>query len=134
MSFRDARARAFEAGLKRVFDRIDHELEARHGGRYRLHPSRPAHGETGNPQMDGLFNVGAAFSAGFGSEHGPGYVVDVRMITLESISPQVQEELEQEAVAMLREWLPEEFPGRTLHVDRDGHVFKIHGDLSLGSL
>lgn len=134
MSFRGARALAFEEGLKRVFDRIDHELEARHGKRYSLHPSRPAHGETGNPQMDGLFNVGAAFSAGFGSAHGPGYVVDVRMVTLQHVPPAVQEQMEQEVVEMLRTWLPEEFPGRVLHVDRDGHLFKIHGDLSLGAL
>lgn len=134
MSFRDARALAFEAGLKRVFDRIDEALEARHGARYSLHPARPAHGTTGNPQMDGLFNVGAAFSAGFGSVHGPGYIVDVRMSTLQHIPPEVQEKMEEEVVEMLRAWLPEEFPGRTLHVDRDGHTFKIHGDLSLGAL
>ncbi|HMP76177.1 MAG TPA: hypothetical protein PKE12_07775 [Kiritimatiellia bacterium] len=133
MSFRDPRTRAFEAGLKRVFDRIDHELEIRHGDRYRLHPSRPATGETGNPEMDGLFNVGAAFSAGFGSAHGPGYLVNVRMVTLQSVPPDVQEAMEDEVVALLRQWLPDEFPGRTLYVDRDGHVFKIHGDLSLGA-
>jgi hypothetical protein len=134
MTLRDTRALAFEAGLKRVFDRIDRELEARHGRRYRLHPARPAHGETGNPEMDGLFNVGASFTAGVGSAHGPGYIVDVRMATLQDVPPDEQEALEREVVELLRAWLPDEFPGRALHVDRDGHVFKIHGDLSLGAL
>ena len=133
MSFRDSRTTAFEAGLKRVFDRIDDELESRYGDRYPLHPARPAGGQTGNPEMDGLFNIGAAFSAGYGSEYGPGYLVNVRMVTLRAVPPKVQEQMEEEVAAQLRRLLPEIFPGRTLHVDRDGHVFKIHGDLSLGA-
>lgn len=134
MSFRDARVTAFEARLKTVFDRIDADLEARYGNRYPLHPARPAEGRTGNPEMDGLFNVGAAFSAGYGSQHGPGYVVNVRMVTLREVPPEVQEQMEREVAEHLRRLLPEAFPGRILHVDRDGHVFKIHGDLSLGEL
>lgn len=132
MSYRDPRVQAFETGLKRVFDRIDRELESRHGQRFILHPARPSDGMTGNPQMDGLFNIGAAFSAGYGSTHGPGYIVDVRMVTVEHVPPAVQEEWEAEVVELLRRWLPAEFPGRSLHIDRDGHVFKIHGDLHLG--
>lgn len=134
MSFRDARVQEFEQGLKRVFDRIDHELEARYGHQYSLHPARPPSGSTGNPQMDGLFNIGAAFTAGFGSEFGPGYVVDVRMTTLDHIPADVQEAMEREVVDLLRQWLPEEFPGRELRVERDGHGFKIVGDLKIGSV
>lgn len=131
---RHHKALAWEATLKDVFDEIDHDLEARFGHRYPLHPARPAHGDTANPAESGLFNVGAAFTAGFGSKHGRGYVVQVRMSTLANVSKQVREELEEEVARQLRERLPEVFPGKTLYVERDKTGFKIHGDLSLGNV
>ena len=129
---RHPRAEAFERKLKELFDRIDHELEETYGSRFPLHPARPSRHETGNPEMDGLFNVGAAFTAGFGSQHGSGYVVDIRIATLENVPASTQDEIEQVVVARIRELLPDYFPGRPLTVTRDGHVFKISGDLSLG--
>jgi hypothetical protein len=128
---RHPRAVAWEETLKRVFDEIDHALEARYGDRYPLHPNRPVQGATANPEDDGLFNVGAAFSAGYGSDWGRGYVVNVRMVTLSRVTAEVQEQMEDEVASMLRERLPGVFPGRDLRVERDGHVFKITGDLSL---
>ena len=125
-------ALAFEQQLKTVFDQIDHELEARYGTRHPLRPNRPGQHATGNPEMDGLFNVGAAFTAGFGSTHGQGYVVEIRIATLELVSAELQNEIELEVVQRLNELLPTAFPGRSLTVQRDGHVFKITGDLSLG--
>lgn len=122
---------AWEEKLKRVFDEIDHELEERYGDRYPLHPNRPTRGETANPEDDGLFNVGASFTAGYGSQRGRGYVVSVRMVTLARVPADVQEQMENEVAVMLRERLPSIFPGRDLRVDRDGHVFKITGDLSV---
>lgn len=123
---------AWEHTLKDVFDRIDHELEERYGDRYELHPARPERGATANPEHDGLFNVGASFSAGFGSEHGPGYVVEVRMSTLTRVPRDVRERIEKDVVTLLKRELPRAFPGRELHVKRDGAVYKIHGDLGLG--
>lgn len=134
MSLRHARALAWEEQLKRVFDRVDHALEDKYGHLYPLHPARPKRGDTSNPESDGLFNVGASFSAGYGSEHGPGYIVEVRISTLSRVPPDVEEKIDEEVVSMLREELAKEFPGRTLHVSRDGHIYKIHGDLSLGEL
>ncbi len=131
---RHHKALAWEATLKAVFDEIDHDLEDRFGHLYPLHPARPAHGATANPEESGLFNVGAAFTAGFGSTFGRGYVVQVRMSTLATVSKQVREELENEVARQLRERLPDAFPGKTLHVERDRTGFKIHGDLSLGDL
>lgn len=122
---------AWEEKLKRVFDEIDHELEERYGDRYPLHPNRPTRGETANPEDDGLFNVGASFTAGYGSQRGRGYVVSVRMVTLARVPADVQEQMENEVAVMLRERLPSIFPGRDLRVERDGHVFKITGDLSV---
>ncbi|MDZ4199002.1 MAG: hypothetical protein U1E27_06930 [Kiritimatiellia bacterium] len=132
MSARHPKAVAWERRLKEIFDSIDSDLEERYGHQYNLHPSRPRRGTTSNPESDGLFNIGAAFSAGFGSKHGPGYLVEIRMATLDRVSAEEQERLEQEVVQMLRERLRQGFPDRKLTVSLDGHVFKIHGDLSLG--
>ena len=131
---RDPRVMAFERKLKAVFDQIDREFERDHAGLYERHPARLRQGATGNPEFDGLFNIGAAFTAGFGSSHGPGYVVEVRLVTLDPVSEAAQDKLETRPLDRLRTLLPEAFPGRRLQVDRDGHVLKIHGDLHLGAL
>lgn len=121
----------WEKTLKGVFDRIDRELETGYGSRYSLHPSRPGSGATSNPEADGLFNIGAAFSAGFGSTTGPGYVVDIRLSTLSRVPADVRDEIKQKVLRRLKERLPEAFPGRTLHVSDEDGVIRIHGDLSL---
>ena len=53
----------WERKLKRVFDDIDDYLEEKYGHLYTLHPARAERGETSNKEQDGLFNVGATFSA-----------------------------------------------------------------------
>ncbi len=123
----------WEKKLKAVFRQIDERLEAEYGDRYPLHPSRPKEGATANPAHDGLFNIGASFSGGFGSEHGAGYTVNVQMVTLEKVDKSVREEIEQRVATELAAELPRAFPDRHLKVSRDGHTFKIHGDLSLGT-
>ncbi|HPC58070.1 MAG TPA: hypothetical protein PK689_03635, partial [Kiritimatiellia bacterium] len=65
---------------------------------------------------------------------GPGYVLQARIATLDPVSPDTQKKLEDEVARRLRKKLPEAFPGVRLHVNRDGRVYKIHGDLSLGRL
>lgn len=117
--------------MKFVFDEIDIELEHRYRERFDLHPSRPEHGTTSSREMDGLFNVGASFSAGFGSRLGPGYVVDIRLSTLEQIPKTLKIELRDKVQAMLVEKLPAAFPGKTLRVDKERSHLRIHGDLSL---
>jgi len=132
MSFRDPRVSAWEKKLESIFDDIDHDMEDRYGDKYPLHPSRPERGATSNPSADGLFDLGAAFSAGFGSQHGRGYTVSIRLSTLARVPPIIMEKIEQEVVELLHKKLPAAFPGRDLRVERDGHSFKIIGDLSLG--
>lgn len=122
---------AFESSLKVIFDTIDDELEERWGDRYPLHPSRPARGRAANKEHDGLFNIGASFSAGYGTDHGRGYVVDVRMVTLARVPTEQREVIWDYVVARLEEELPRQFPDRDLDVVRDGSTFKIVGDLSL---
>lgn len=128
---RHSKAKAWELRLKSVFDEIDAELEAEFGTSYALHPSRPANGETSNPEMDGLFNVGASFSAGFGSKLGPGYVVDIRLSTLQRVPSPIKEDLLEKVKSLLEEKLPIAFKGRELTVNVERHHLRITGDLSL---
>ena len=125
------RVETWEKKLKKLFDEIDYELEERFGAMYDLHPARAKRGATSNKEQDGLFDIGASFSAGFGSERGRGYVVDVDMITLDRVPVDVQMHIEELVAEKIREKLPKFFPGRELKVKRDGTVFKIIGDLSL---
>lgn len=128
---RHIRAKTWEKRLKAVFDEIDVELEQLYGGRFRLHPARRPEGATSNPEMDGLFNIGASFSAGFGSKLGPGYVVDIHLSTLERIPAKLKTEIRDKVQFMLIEKLPIAFPARNLQVDRERKHLRIHGDLSL---
>jgi hypothetical protein len=128
---RDFKVEEWESKLKRIFDRVDDQLEEKYGGKYPLHPARPSRGVTASKSHDGLFNVGASFSAGYGSERGPGYVLEVRMVTLTRVPQYVRDRIEEEAAELLREELPREFPDRDLRVERDGPVYKIYGDLRL---
>ena len=121
-----------ENRLKKVFDSIDDYLEERYGSLYTLHPARARKGTTANKSQDGLFNVGASFSAGFGSRLGRGYVVDVSMVTLEQVPHKIKKKIEEDVVRLLKEMLPEHLPGRELNVTMDGNVIKIYGDFSLG--
>ncbi|MBM4163004.1 MAG: hypothetical protein FJ222_00940 [Lentisphaerae bacterium] len=121
----------WERRLDAILQEVDQELEARFGELYNLHPVRPANGATGNRQYDGLFRITANFTAGFGSEVGPGYVLTIGFSTLEPVSAADRATIEQEAITRLRARLPEAFPGRKLSLIRDGAVWKIAGDLSL---
>ena len=121
----------FEERLDEVLADVDRALEERWAGRWPLHPSRPAAGEAANPRYDGIIRVTAAFTAGFGSERGPGYLLRVEPATLEDVPAADREALEDEAAALLREGLAAAFPDRDLRVERDGGSYKIFGDLSL---
>lgn len=121
----------WEKTLKGIFDEIDRELEAQYGNEYSLHPSRPKRGTTPNPEADGLFNVGATFSAGYGSSTGPNYVVEVRFSTLEKVPSSVRDKIKDQVFQTLEKKLPIAFPGRDLDVAKDGGIIRIHGDLSL---
>ena len=127
-------ARLWDHSLKAMFDEIDDYLEEAYGQEYPLHPNRPRRGRTSNKEMDGLFNVGADFTAGYGSHLGRGYVVQVRMSTLEHIPREVRRQIESKVIELVRRKLPERFPNRNLSVERDGRLIKIIGDTGLGSV
>jgi hypothetical protein len=124
----------WEKKLKQLFDRIDDTLEEKYGKVYPLHPSRAKRGSTSNKEQDGLFNVGASYSLGIGSKYGAGYIIEVRLVTLSEVHNEMRDQIEEEVVRILRAELPRVFSGQELNVDRDGSVYKIYGNLKLGSL
>ncbi len=125
---------AWDKQLKAMFDRIDHDLEGRYSGSWKLRHNRPERGTTANPESDGLFNVGVFFTPGYGSEQGRGYLVEIILATEEPVPARKREEIELLVRDLLVEYLPAYFPDRNLSVDRDGSMYKIHGDTGLGSI
>jgi hypothetical protein len=83
--------------------------------------------------MDGLFEIAPDFTAGIGSERGRGYLISLRVATLERVPPDKYNAFLEEASSFVRTLLPKYFPGRDLRVVHDGRGFKIIGDFSLGS-
>ena len=124
----------WEKQLDKAMHELDHFLEEKYKGQYILHPARPMRGKTTNPSQDGLFSIAANFSLGLGSEFGKGYVVDIKLVTLQNISEDVRDEIERVAMQKLKELLPQYFPETALDISIDGPVLKIHGDLSLGKV
>ena len=124
----------FDNRMKVLFDEVDHYIEDLYGHRYALHPARPARGETANPEADGLFNIGARFTPGFGSETGRGYLIDMVMVTLERVDEEIRREIYEAVALKVNELLPVHFPERELKVQRDRNHFKILGDFNLGEV
>ena len=123
-----------EKRIYELLNEVDHALEDKYDDKYRLHPSRPERGQTSNPTRDGLINITAKFTTGIGSQHGKGYNVDIRLKTLENVDKEVLEEIDEIALNLIKEKLPDFFPERKLEISRDGNVIKIHGDFFLGSI
>ena len=128
---RGTKVLGWERRLKKVFDEIDHILEEEYHGALPLHPRRPARGTTANPEADGLFNVGASYTTGLGTEHGEGYSVDIRLSSLKNVSPELRQEVNARVKALLEEKLPLAFPENRLAVTAHGFGLKIHGDVSV---
>jgi hypothetical protein len=122
---------AWEEKLNRLLRDVITALELEFGDVVDRHPSRPAHGETPNPQNDGLFRITATFTPGFGSHWGKGYVLDIEPVTLQRFPSEVWSVVESKACQMIQEGLEAIFPGRGLELKRDGVSWKIIGDLSL---
>ena len=124
----------FEKRLHKRLLEVDAVLEDRYGADYPLHPSRPEDGETSGGNQSGLFRVNTHFTPGYGSQFGRGYVIDMEMVTLADVPDEVENKIEAEAAELLESKLHEEFPKRDLRVERDGRLFKILGDFSLGEV
>ena len=127
------RLEKWEKKLDGILDELDDLLEDKFGNKYKLHPVRPARGETSNSSMDGLFDLSASFSLGLGSELGRGYVLKIKIVTLEEVSEEIQQMVETIALKEISRKLPIVFPDRKLDISYDGHIIKIFGDLNLDS-
>jgi hypothetical protein len=132
VSYVHPKLQVFTETLEGLFREVDAELESLYAGRFPLHPNRPRRGETSNPEMDGLFEVAPDFTLGFGSGKGRGYLVSLRVATLERVPPAEFDAIMGHAAELVRERLPRFFPDRRLELVRDGPRFKITGDFSLG--
>jgi hypothetical protein len=111
---------------------LDNHLEDKYGTRYPLHPNRLERGEAASVAYDGLFSTGTQFTMGYGSQTGRGYLVVVDICTLDRVKPEDRAEIETEASRYLETLLPLYFPDRKLTLVKDGRVWKIIGDFSLG--
>lgn len=127
------RLEKWEKKLDGILDDLDDLLEDKFGNKYKLHPVRPSRGETSNSSMDGLFDISASFSLGLGSELGRGYVLKIKIVTLEEVSEEIQQKVETIALKEISRKLPIVFPDRKLDVSYDGQNIKIFGDLNLDS-
>ena len=123
---------AFESRLSQLLADVDCELERRHPDTFPKRGSRPDAGTTCHPQYDGLYSLTAAFSAGIGSVHGPGYTVTLRIATPGSPAPEAQSRLLEEARGLIAERLRSYFPNHRLTLAREpGGTLKIIGDLGV---
>lgn len=125
---------AFDKKMKSITDAIDGVLEDEFGHLFPLRPNRPERGTTSNVNHDGLFAVQSRFTPGYGSEYGRGYLFEIQLSTLESVSFPVKEKIYARGIELLAQELKTVFPDKELEVVRDGRLIKIVGDLSLGSL
>lgn len=121
----------WEEKIRKIFNEVDIELESKYGHLFPLHPSRAPAGTTSNPEFDGLFNIGAVYSPGFGSEKGEGYIIDVQILPSVDIPYEFKEKLLEEIVVLIQKKLDKAFLDKGFKVVSDGTVFKITGDLSL---
>jgi len=122
----------FDDRMKKLFDEVDDFIEDLYGDKYCLNPVRPHRGETSNPEADGLFNIGANFTPGFGSDLGRGYLIDMSMSTLDKVDENTRHEILETVAKKVNELLPVHFPERCLTVHRDKNQYKIQGDFNLG--
>jgi len=123
-----------EDTLRRMCDDLDKFLEDAYGDRYPLHPNRLARGKAASVAYDGLFSTGTQFTMGYGSGAGRGYIIDIDIVTLSRVDKKDFETIEASAVAYLKSLLPLYFPDRKLQIVKDGNLYKIIGDFSLGTV
>ncbi|MDY0287747.1 MAG: hypothetical protein RBR15_02855 [Sphaerochaeta sp.] len=122
-----------EGTMRKMCDELDHRLEEKFGLSYPRHPNRPARGKAASVAYDGLFSTGTQFTLGYGSDHGRGYIVSVEMRTLAKVKKEDEKAVEEATVEIINELIPKYFPDRAIKMKKDGNVYKLVGDFSLGS-
>lgn len=123
---------ALEHTMRLLCDDLDQYLEDTFGNRYPLHPNRPSRGKAASVAYDGLFSTGTQFTLGYGSEHGRGYIVAIEIRTLSKVLDSDRNAIELAAVKYIETIIPTYFPERAIKLEKDGKVYKLIGDFSLG--
>jgi len=121
-----------EGIMRRLCDDLDHYLEDKFGSCYPIHPNRPKRGTAASVAYDGLFSTGTQFTLGYGSDQGRGYIVSVEIRTLSSVKPKDRQAIENAAMEYLQSIIGLYFKDRTIELTKDGTVYKLVGDFSLG--
>ncbi len=123
-----------ENELANLCGNLDNHLEDKYGQKYRIHPNRLKRGAGSNPRFDGLFSTSIAFSLGYGSKSGRGYIVEVDIRTLDRVTEEDRQKILEDAFDYIKDNLKIYLPERELDIVRDGDVMKIVGDFSLGEV
>lgn len=123
-----------EEKMAQLCQALDNHLEDIYGDHYRLHPNRLRRGEGSNPSFDGLFSTSLAFTLGYGSEYGRGYVVNVEIRTLDKVSQYDSTKIQAEAFSFISQNLKKFIPDQDLKIVQDGNLMKVVGDFSLGDV
>lgn len=121
-----------ENTLHKMCLELDNYLEEKYGKDFPLHPNRLERGKASNGNYDGLFSAGTKFTLGYGSNEGRGYVIDIDIVSLAWITKKQEDKITCDGINYLRKLLPKYFPNRKLEIKKDGNLFKIVGDFSLG--
>ena len=123
-----------ENELANLCRNLDNHLEDKYGQKYRIHPNRLKRGAGSNPRFDGLFSTSIAFSLGYGSKSGRGYIVEVDIRTLDRVTEEDRKKILEDAFDYIKDNLKIYLPERELDIVKDGEVMKIVGDFSLGEV
>ena len=123
-----------EKKLSLLCQALNNHLEDKYESHYTLHPNRLKRGSGANPCFDGLFAISLAFTLGYGSKYGRGYVVNVEIRTLDKVSQYDMADIKADAFSFVRQNLKTYIPEHDLQIVQDGNVMKIIGDFSLGEV
>ena len=123
-----------ENELANLCRNLDNHLEDKYGQKYRIHPNRLKRGAGSNPRFDGLFCTSIAFTLGYGSKSGRGYIVEVDIRTLDRVTEEDRKKILEDAFDYIKDNLKIYLPERELDIVKDGEVMKIVGDFSLGEV
>lgn len=128
----NAKQDELEKNLTNMCLELDTYLEDKYGKKYPIHPNRLERGKAASGNYDGLFSAGSKFTLGYGSNEGRGYIVDIDIVTLSWVNKEDKEAITKDGIKYLRTLLPKFFPDRKLEIKKDGNLYKIIGDFSLG--
>ncbi|MCR5732214.1 MAG: hypothetical protein K6G51_04685 [Sphaerochaetaceae bacterium] len=110
---------------------IDNHLEDMFSEEINIHPSRMKRGVGANPIHDGIFSVTIIFSMGYGTKYGRGYIINLSISTLDNISYELKQRIEEETFDFVSRHVNEYIPNRNIECVRDAGLIKLIGNFTL---